>query len=104
MTSIIGKICTADCTKFACGVQVQRLQVGWWSPKVLLFKCDHTKVITQVVYYTNKKNFDSLNQPATYIIYIDTLKLFSFIIMYTEMQIFIRMSHSKIFLNVGNYA
>ena len=63
MTSITGKICTADCTKFACGVQVQRLQVGWLSPKAILFKYDHTKVITQLVYYTNKKNFDSLYLP-----------------------------------------
>ena len=31
-------------------------------------------------------------------------KLISLIIMYTEMQIFIHVSHSKMFLKVGNYA
>ena len=57
---------------------MQRLQVGMVDGVqkfscLDIIICDHTKVITQLVYYTNKKKFHSLNQPATYIIYIDTL-------------------------------
>ena len=46
----------------------------------------YTKVITRLVYYTNKKNFDSVNQNL-----YKHSKLISFIIMYTEIQIFMRM-------------
>ena len=60
---------------------------------------DHTKVITQLVYYTN----NSLSQPTCNLYRHSKLINFILVILYTEMQIFIHMSHSNFFLKVGNY-